>query len=171
MLIHFDSSLPGACPLSEDQSRALLQFCHSLGAATFTVNFLFVKGEVSEQAADNFYQRLRDFSAGERVLENICGQGFRLQECWMLTDESIEAILRETAGDLFAYNVLYLPEDWLLYLDDSILLQVVSHEQEATLRLSDCQYDEFSKLGIPHEQGPACWSALPLSPLRKNRAD
>lgn len=81
MLIHFDSSLPGACPPSEAQSRALLEFCHRVGVATFTVNFLYVKGEDSERTADNFYQRFRGFSAGERVLESIYGQGFRRQEC------------------------------------------------------------------------------------------
>ena len=81
MLIHFDSTLPGACPLSEAQGRALLQFCRRVGSATFTVNFLYVKGEDSEQSAKNFFQRLSVFSDGERVLENICGEGFRRQEC------------------------------------------------------------------------------------------
>lgn len=170
MLIYFDSSLPGACPLSEAHSRALLQFCHRVGAATFTVNFLYVKGEDSEQTANNFYQRFRRFSAGERVLENIYGQGFRWQECWVLTDESIEAILTETAGVLLSYDVLHLPEDWLFYVGDAILLQIVSHEQEATLRLSDFQYAEFTKLGIPHKQGQPRWSALSESPLRTNSA-
>lgn len=88
----------------------------------------------------------------------------------MLTDESIEAILTQTAGDLLAYNVLHLPEDWLFYVGDAILLQIVSHEQEATLRLSDSQYAEFTKLGIPHKQGQPRWSALPGSPLRTNLA-
>jgi hypothetical protein len=170
MLIHFDSSLPGARPLSEAQGRALLQFCHRVGAATFTVNFLYVKGEDSEQTANNFYQRFREFSAGERVVENIYGQSFPRQECWLLMDESIEAILTETAGNLLAYNVLHLPEDWLFYVGDVILLQIVSHEQEATLRLSGSQYSEFAKLGIPHKQGLPRWSAFPESPLRTNPA-
>ena len=169
MLIHFDSSLPGF-PLSEVQGRALLQFCRRAGAATFTVNFLYVKGDDSEQAAKNFFQRLSPFSAGEKVLENIYGDGFRRQECWVLTDESIEAILTETTGNLLSYNVLCLPEDWLFYVGDAILLQVVSHEQEATLRLSDAQYAEFAKLRIPHKAGPPQWSALPESPLRTNPA-
>jgi hypothetical protein len=164
VLIHFDSTLPGACPLSEAQSRALLQFCRRLGAATFTVNFLYVKGEDSEQAAKNFYQRLSAFSAGDRVLENICGEGFQRQECWVLTDESIDTIMTETVGNLFAYNVLYLPEDWLFYVGDAVLLQVVSHEQEATLRLPDDRYAEFTRLGIQFEEGQPRWSTLPESP-------
>jgi len=168
VIIHFDSSLPGAYPLSEAQSRAILQFCRRAGAATFTVNFLFVKGEDSEQRANEFYRRLSPFSAGERLLENIYGDGFRRQECWVLTEESMEVILKETGGDLLAYNILYLPEDWLFYAGDAILLQIVSHEQEATLRLSDLQYAEFAKLGIPHEQGQPRSSGLPESPLRAN---
>jgi len=101
-------------------------------------------------------------------LENIYGQGFRLQECWELTDESIGTILTETAGDLLAYNVLYLPEDWLFYVGDAIFFQIISHEQEATLRLSESQYAEFTRLGVPHKHGPAPWSALPGSPFRTN---
>jgi len=45
-------------------------------------------------------------------------------------------------------------------------LQVVSHEEEATLRLSDTQYAEFAKLSIPHKMGQPQWSGLPESPLR-----
>ncbi len=130
------------------------------------MNFLYVKGENSEQAANSFFQRLSPYSAGERVLENIYGDGFRRHECWILTDESIEIILKETGGNLLAYNVLCLPEDWLFYIGDAILLQVVSHEQEATLRLSDSQYAELAKLGIPHKMGQPRWSGLPESPLR-----
>lgn len=169
MLIHFDASLLGV-PLSEAQSRAFLRFCCRAGAAVFTVNFLYVKGKDSERVSAAFFQRLSSFSAGEWDLENIYGGGFRRQECWALSDESIEMILRETAGNLFAYDVLHLPEDWLVYVDDVILLQVVSHEQEATLRLSETQYAEFTKLGIPHKAGPAQWSALPESPQRTNPA-
>jgi hypothetical protein len=77
----------------------------------FAVNFLFVKGEESERLAHSFYQRLSIFSAGERLLENIFGTGFGRHECWALNDESIQAILVETEGNLFAYNVLYKPED------------------------------------------------------------
>jgi hypothetical protein len=169
MLIHFDSSVPGAYPFSKEQSRALLQFCHRIGATTFTVNFLYVSGEDSEHAAKSFFQRLSVFAVGQSVLENIYGDGFRRQACWALTDKSIDAVLTETAGNLLAYNVLCIPEDWLFYVGDAIILQVVSHEQEATLRLSDAQYADFTKLKIPHKVGPPQWSGLPELPLRKNR--
>ena len=130
----------------------------------FTVNFLFVKGEESERLAHAFYQRLSTFSAGEKLLENVFGNGLGSHECWVLNDESVEAILTETDGNLFAYNVLYKPEDWLIYAGDQIVLQVVSHEQEVTLRLSEIQYSEFTKLGIPHTQGQPQWSGLPERP-------
>lgn len=170
VIIHFDSSLPGAWPLLEAQSRSLLNFCRRVGATTFNFNFLIVKGEVSEKAADDCYERFHRFSLGKRVLENIYGQGFGEKECWALNDESVEAILTETSGNLLAYNILHLPEDWLFYLGDEILLQIVSHEQEASLRLSDAQYFEFKKLGIPHKQGVAKWSVLPVSPFRTSGA-
>ena len=122
------------------------------GATVFTVNFFFVKDEESERLAHAFYQRLSTFSAGEKLLENVFGNGLGSHECWVLNDEGVEAILTETDGNLFAYNVLYKPKDWLIYAGDQIVLQVVSHEQEVTLRLSEIQYSEFTKLGIPHKQ-------------------
>lgn len=88
-------------------------------------------------------------------MENIYGQGFQRQECWVLTDESIEAIRAETARNLLAFDVLHLSEDWLFYHSDALLLQVVSHEEEATLRLSNSQYPEF---GIG-----------PVNPMRRPR--
>jgi hypothetical protein len=166
MVVHIDSTMPQAYPLTLVQSRDLLGFCRSVGAAVFTVNFLYVKGEESEERAHAFYRRFRIFSDGERLLESVCGNGFELRESWVLNDESIKAILMETRGNLFAYNVLYLPEDWLFYVGDAIILQVVSHEQEATMRLSKTQYAEFKTLGIAHQQGQPQWSGLPELPMR-----
>jgi len=148
----------------------MLKFCRSAGGTVFTVNYLYVKGEESEQRSSEFYQRLSVFSGGERLLENICGNGFQPQQCWLLDDESIEAILKDTNGDLFAYDVLNLPEDWLFYVGDSILLQIVTHEQEATLRLTDDQYAQFSKLAISHKRGNPKWSGLPEEPTRTTPA-
>jgi hypothetical protein len=90
----------------------------------------------------------------------------RVTKCWALNEETIELILTETKGNLFAYNLLYLPEQWLVYVGDSIILQAVSHEQEITLRLSETSYRVFKNLGIPHTQGQPNWSGLPESPIR-----
>jgi len=172
VVIHIDSSVRGAYPLSEQQTRNLLRFCQSAGAELFSVTFLYVKGEQSETAADNFFQRLDPFMAGKHLVEKILGDGYEPRECWRLDEKSIEAILTETQGDLLAYNILHLPDDWLFYRGDTILLQVVSHEQELTLRLTDDQYAEFQRLGIPHKLGNPRWSgglpdpALPKSPTR-----
>jgi hypothetical protein len=155
-----------AYPLTASQSRDLLNFCRAVSGNVFTVNFLFVKGEESERLAHSFYQRISRFSAGERLLEKVYGNGFASHECWTLNDKSVEVILEETAGNLFAYNVLCLPEEWLFYVGDAIILQAVSHEQEITLRLSETQYSEFTKLSIPHKQGQAQYSGLPESPIR-----
>jgi len=132
----------------------------------FTVNFVFAKDEENEKRMEAFYTRLSPFSAGEKILENIGGDGFSLQACWVLDDQSTEAILNETGGDLLAYKALEMPEDWLFYTGDSILLQIVTHEQEATLRLSEPQYELFRNLGIEHARGCPRWSCLPEEPTR-----
>ena len=152
--------------LTPDQSRAILEFCRFAGATLFTVNFVFTKGDESERLMRAFYERLAPFSVGEKDLENICGNGFSRQSCYALDERSIEAILNETGGDLLAYDVLHLPEDWLFYVGNLILLQIVTHEQEATLRISENQYAEFKNLGIPHAPGCPQWSALPEEPTR-----
>jgi hypothetical protein len=98
MVVHIDSTMPQAYPLTLVQSRDLLGFCRSVGAAVFTVNFLYVKGEESEERAHAFYRRFRIFSDGERLLESVCGNGFELRESWVLNDESIKAILMGRGG-------------------------------------------------------------------------
>ena len=166
MLVNLSSSMASDQTMTPEKSKSLLYFCHSCGASVFTVKFLCVKGEESERLMNAFYERLSRFSAGDKVLECIESSGFKRQPSWILNDASIELILRETSGDLFAYNILYLPEDWLLYRDDTILLQIVSHEQEATLRLSPAEYEKFRSLGIPHSLEPAKWTGLPEEPIR-----
>src|ERR1700675_2580103 len=111
MLIHFVGTGMKTRSLTFNKSRSILQFCRSAGATLFTVNFLFVKGEKTERLMEKFYERLSAFSDGERVLENICGDGFGLQACWVLDEGSMDVILNETDGDLFAYDVTNLPED------------------------------------------------------------
>jgi hypothetical protein len=155
VLVNLSSFIASDRTLTPEKSKSLLHFCHSCGASLFTVNFLCDKGEESERLMVAFYGRLSGFAAGDKVLECIESSGFKRQPSWFLNDASIELILRETNGDLFAYNILYLPEDWLLYRDDTIFFQLVSHEQEATLRLSAAEYAKFRSLGIPHSLG-AC---------------
>jgi hypothetical protein len=169
MLINFVGIGSKTRSLTLNQSRGILQFCRSAGATLFTVNFVFVKGEESERLMEEFYERLSPFSRGEKDLENASGDGFVRQSCWVLEERSAEAILNETGGDLFAYDVPNLPEDWLFYVDDFIFLQVITHEQEATLRVSEAQYAEFKKLGIPHAPGCPKWSGLPEEPIRASR--
>ncbi len=166
MIVHIDSAAKGAYPLREQQTRELLRFCRSVGAKLFTVNFLFVKGEESERLSDEFYFRLAPFSAGRKLLECVFGNGFKEQDCWSLTEESIELIVNETAGDLLAYDFLKLPEDWLVYVEDSILLQVVTNEQEITLRVTDAELRAFSDIGIPYTVGQPKYSGLRETPLR-----
>jgi hypothetical protein len=165
VIVHIDIDTKGAFPLSEQQSRALLRFCRSVGADVFTVNFLFVKGEESERLAEEFYDRLAPFKAEQKLLECPYGNGFKHQDCWSLTDQTIDIIVNETHGNLLACNILNLPEDWLIYLGDYIILQA-SYEMEITLRLTDAQFAAFSQLGIPYSSGQPKWSGLPEFPVR-----
>jgi hypothetical protein len=169
MLINFDGTCSSARTLTREQSKNLLQFCRGVGATLFIVNFVFAKHEASEKLMQEFYARLSQFSYGERELENACGDGFARQPCWALDEQSMETILNETDGDLFAYDTLNLPEDWLFYVGDTILLQIITHEQEATLRISEAQYPEFKKLGITHALGCPRWSGLPEEAIRAPR--
>lgn len=166
MLINFAQFYESEQSLTPERSRALLEFCRSCGATVFTVNFLCVKGEESETLMDAFFDRLSPFSAEQKVLECIQSSGFKLQPCWALNDASIELLLQETSGDLFAYNILCLPEDWVFYRDDSILLQIVSHEHEATLRISVKEHEVFQTLGIPHRLGLPEWTGLSEGPSK-----
>lgn len=169
MLINFVGTRGRTRTFTRDQSKKILQFCRFAGATLFTVNFVFVKGEASEKLMEEFYARLSRFSCGENDLENPCGDGFARRDCWVLDDQSVETILDETNGDLFAYDTPNLPEDWLFYAGDTILLQIITHEQEATLRMSETQYAEFKKLGITHALGCPRWSGLPEEPIRASR--
>ena len=126
MLINFVGTYGKSQSLTRDQSKNILQFCRSAGATLFTVNFVYVKGDVSEKLMEEFYARLSRFSCGEKDLENPCGDGFARQDCWVLDDQSLESILNETNGDLFAYDTPNLPEDWLFYVGDAILLQIIT---------------------------------------------
>ena len=161
MLFNFQS------PITPEQSRALLSWSITSGAELFSVNFLYVKGEESEALCRRFFDRLSPFAAGSKVLENIESNGFEVQRCWHLTNKSADQILKETEGHLFANNILHLPEDWLFYVGDVILLQVVSHEDSATIRVTDEQYRVFEKLGIPHKPGCSEWSGLTDEPIRR----
>ena len=105
MLIHFVGAGFRTQSLTPTQSRSILQFCRSEGATLFTVNYLFVKGGESEKLMERFYQRLSSFSISERQLENVGGNRFSKLDCWVLNDQSIEVILKETGGDLLAYDV------------------------------------------------------------------
>jgi len=154
-------------PLTIDQSRSLLNWCIREGATLFTVNFLFVKGEDSESLCNAFYDRMEPFAAGIRLLECVEGNGFELQSSFHLNQESLEQILRETSGNLFRNSILYLPEDWLFYIEDLILLQIVNHEDSATIRVNEQQYRTFDALGIPHQAGCSEWSGLTEEPVKR----
>jgi hypothetical protein len=170
MLISICPPSFNAPALSPAQSSALLEFCRSLGATRFTANFIYAQGDAeNERLMSCFYDRLRPFSAGKANLENIFGNGFQEQECWLLDERSIETIVKESNGDLLSYDACNLPEDWVVYVDDSILLQVVTHEREAILRLTEQQYTEFKNLGISHTLGLPQWTGLPEQPVRKAR--
>lgn len=169
MLINFVGTGSKTESLTREQSKNILQFCRSAGATLFTVNFVFVKGDASEKRMEEFYARLSRFSCGEKDLENSCGDGFARRECWVLDDQSVETILNEANGDLFAYDTPNLPEDWLFYVGDIIVLQIITHEQEATLRISETQYAEFKKLEITHALGCPRWSGLPEEAITTSR--
>jgi hypothetical protein len=158
----------GRSTLTAEQSRSLLDFCLASGVTLFTVDFLVSTNDNSHALCDQIYRRFSPFLSEKLVLEEIEDRGFALHECWKLDHASINLILKETTGDLFANKVLELPEDWVFYRGDSIFFQIVNHEQEGILRLTDAEYAAFKKLEIPHGQGRVRWASLPDTPNRMN---
>jgi hypothetical protein len=55
MLINFVGTYSRTRAFTRDQSKNLLQFCRSVGATLFTVNFIFAKHESSEKLMEEFY--------------------------------------------------------------------------------------------------------------------
>lgn len=57
-----------AYPLTASQGRDLLRFCLSVGATVFTVDFVSVKGEESEQLAHAFLWEAWQFLGGRKSI-------------------------------------------------------------------------------------------------------
>ena len=127
-------------PLDRPQSERLLAFCRESGVDCFAADFLYWDKRQRNRIGDTFFNRLRPFRAGQRLLEETVvyagRERFVLTECWSLNDETIRLILAACDGSLSNYTQGRTPEDWRFYRNDKLFLGFVSHEDYAFLQLS-----------------------------------
>lgn len=138
-------------PLTETQSKRLLEFCLASGVDSFSA--LFLCGSSKEAAwMGDMIDRLAPFSLGVHQLERTVissGQShFMPVESWSFNPQTIPLILDACGGTLSSHQIGTFPEDWTFYRKDELFHGIVSHEGFAFLRLSEKEHSEFKSLGL-----------------------
>ena len=144
--ISADGLPPGA-------TRVLLHWLLNAGADEFTLTVMGIHGEIAVHA-DAFEDALEPWVIGmarRRVLTEADGPGStREVRIFTLNAASLEALLPFLAGGLF-HNVPG-PNGWLedfaFYRDGDLVLGVVTHLQEGTLRLTAAEHEEVARMGV-----------------------
>jgi hypothetical protein len=72
--------------------------------------------------------------------------------------ELFEGFLHRLQAPL--HNMVTVSSNRRSQCQDSILLQIVSHEQKPILRVSAVEYERFRKLPIAHGSGLPPWTGL-----------
>lgn len=125
----------------------------AVGADEFTLAVMGIHGEVAAHA-DAFEDAIERFVLGlvrRRVLVDADGQGStREVRLFTLNDESLEALLPFIPGGLF--HNLASPDGWFedfaCYRNGDLMLGVVTHLQEGTMRLTAEEHAEVAQMGI-----------------------
>ena len=141
--------------ISVDQSWALLRWCAARGASEFTLSMLGLKG-YTMPFCDHVAGALAPFRLDDANREHPTAptrdQIVRRTELWRLSDDTIALFITFFAEGLFTYTAgeweTGCLEDPVIYRDGEMVLGVVSHEQEAVLRLTAAEHQEIATLGI-----------------------
>ncbi len=131
----------------------LLHWLVRAGADEFTVTVMGIHGEVAADA-DAFEDAIEPFVVGlarRRVLVDADGAGStREVRVFTFSDASLDSLLPFISDGLF-HNVPgpggWL-EDFAFYRNGELLLGVVTHLQEGTLRLTTDEHAEVAKMGV-----------------------
>lgn len=131
----------------------LMRWLISAGVDEFTLTVMGIHGEIAADA-DAFEDAIEPFVLGlerRRVLSDADGQGStREVRLFTFNDASVDALLPYIAGDLF-HNVAS-PDGWLedfaCYRAGELVLGVVTHLQEGTMRLTATEHAEVADMGI-----------------------
>lgn len=146
---------------SAADSWRLVEWCRSIGADEFTIDFL---SSTPGRAADRwelFDEVVRPLALGSAVRERMSGRTaddlMRETERWALDEVSISALKDALSEGVFQYDPLQDGwfEDPILYRDGELMLGVLSHEAFGVLRLTESESDELEAAGFPsHEALP-----------------
>ena len=146
---------------SAEDSWRLVEWCRSIGADEFTIDFL---SNAPNRAADRwelFDEVVRPLALGSAVRERMSGRTaddlMRDTERWTLDDVSISALQDALSGGVFQYDPLQDGwfEDPILYRDGELILGVLSHEAFGVLRLTESESEELEAAGFPsHDSLP-----------------
>jgi len=136
-----------------DVTPRLLRWLIAAGVDEFTLTVMGIHGEVAVDA-DAFEDAIEPFVLGlerRRVLIDADGQGStREVRLFTFNEASVDALLPYIAGGLF-HNVPS-PDGWLedfaCYRDGELVLGVVTHLQEGTMRLTAAEHVEVAKMGV-----------------------
>ncbi|MEO7102322.1 MAG: hypothetical protein ABI311_03215 [Gemmatimonadaceae bacterium] len=131
----------------------LLRWLIAAGVDQFTLTVMGIHGEIAVDA-DAFEDAIEPFVLGlerRRVLIDADGQGStREVRLFTLNEASVDALLPYLAGGLF-HNVAS-PDGWLedfaCYRSGELVLGVVTHLQEGTMRLTAAEHAEVAQMGI-----------------------
>ena len=136
-----------------DATPQLLRWLLTAGVDEFTLTVMGIHGEIAVHA-DAFEDALEPWVIGMArriVLTEADGPGStREVRIFTLNAASLGALLPFLAGGLF-HNVPG-PDGWLedfaFYRDGDLVLGVVTHLQEGTLRLTAAEHEEVARMGV-----------------------
>jgi len=146
---------------SAADSWRLVEWCRSIGADEFTVDFLSSTPGRAGDRWELFEEVVRSLALGSAVRERMSGRTaddlMRDTERWALDDVSISALKDALAGGVFQYDPLQDGwfEDPILYRDGELILGVLSREAFGVLRLSESESNQLDAAGFPsHDSLP-----------------
>lgn len=146
---------------SASDSWRLLEWCRSIGADEFTIDFLSNNPGRASDRWEQFHKVVRSHARGPAVRERMSGRTaddlMRATERWALNDESLSALQAALPAGLFHYEPQQDGwfEDPILYRDGDLMLGVLSHEAFAVLRLTAAESADLAAAGFPsHDSLP-----------------
>jgi len=151
--MHVQSRHISAGGFPSDVTREILRWLIAAGVDEFTLTVMGIHGEIAVDA-DAFEDAIEPFVLGlerRRVLTDADGQGStREVRLFTFNGASVEALLPYIADGLF-HNVPS-PDGWLedfaCYRGGELVLGVVTHLQEGTMRLTAAEHAEVALMGI-----------------------
>jgi hypothetical protein len=139
----------------------LVEWCMSLGANEFTIDFLTNNPSRAADRWEQFDEIVRPHSLGQATRERMSGRTAddlsRPTERWTLNETAIGALKEALSEGLFQYDPLQDGwfEDPIFYRDGELMLGVLSHEAFAVLRLTAAESEQLDAARFPsHESLP-----------------